>query len=87
MYWVTLAKIGEILYHHHNDGPNVIQDNTEGRHSLMKSIDFAYIAGFFDGDGSVRLQFQPRDDGKLNLEYDLYYRLPRKQGTMKKLIG
>jgi intein-encoded DNA endonuclease-like protein len=59
MWHETLAKIGEILYRK-CDGPRYIQDNTEGRSPHMKSLDAAYIAGFFDGDGSVRIQFQPR---------------------------
>lgn len=35
-----------------------LQDHTEGR--LAKKEVAAYIAGFLDGDGSVRIQFQPR---------------------------
>lgn len=31
----------------------------------IKKIEAAYIAGFFDGDGSVRLQLQPRENSKL----------------------
>jgi hypothetical protein len=37
-----------------------LQDHTEGR--LKNKEIAAYIAGFLDGDGSVRIQFQPRKD-------------------------
>lgn len=35
-----------------------LQDHTEGR--LMTKEIAAYIAGFLDGDGSIRVQLQPR---------------------------
>ena len=47
------------------DGPIQVQDNTEGRFLLMNKTTSAYIAGFFDGDGSVRIQLQPRKNSSL----------------------
>jgi len=37
------------------------RDNTVGRQTNSKS-DLAYIAGFFDGDGSLMVQFKNRRD-------------------------
>ena len=38
--------------------------NTVGRFSKVSSEDFAYIAGFLDGDGSIMLQLHRRVSGK-----------------------
>ena len=38
--------------------------NTVGRLSKANSTDFAYIAGFLDGDGSIMLQIHRRKAGK-----------------------
>ncbi len=38
--------------------------NTVGRLSKTDSINFAYIAGFLDGDGSIMLQLHRRKAGK-----------------------
>ena len=38
---------------------NNVQGNTEGRQRISK-VNAAYIAGFLDGDGSIRVQLQPR---------------------------
>src|SRR3990167_11375564 len=42
------------------------QDNTVG--SLSK-VEFAYIAGFLDGDGSLMLQIKKRRDGRIGLRF------------------
>ena len=43
-------------------GPEINQDNTVGSRS---KIDYAYIAGFLDGDGSLMLQIKKRKDGMM----------------------
>lgn len=45
---------------------NIVQDNTVGSR-LDK--DYAYIAGFLDGDGSLMLQIKKRTDGKRSYRF------------------
>lgn len=40
------------------------QDNTVGRQNSTTKHDWAYIAGFIDGDGSIMMQFKIRTDSK-----------------------
>ena len=51
----------------------------------MNKNDLAYIAGFFDGDGSVRLQFQPRGDVKLGFRIRAVISFAQKIGHEKEL--
>ena len=44
----------------------MIQDNTVGSRS---KINYAYIAGFLDGDGSLMFQIKKRKDGKLKWRF------------------
>lgn len=81
----TLAKIGEILYSFCY-GPRYIQDNTEGRFLLVdKNNSIAYIAGFFDGDGSVRIQLQPRKNASLGYRIRTIISFAQKSGHKKEL--
>ncbi len=43
---------------------NNSKGNTVGRHSTVDQVNFAYIAGFLDGDGSIMLQIHRRQSGK-----------------------
>ena len=51
----------------------------------MTSIVAAYIAGFFDGDGSVRIQFQPRDNSRLGFRIRAIISFAQKVGHEKEL--
>ena len=42
--------------------------------------DISYIAGFFDGDGSVRLQLQPRDSSRLGFRVRTIISFAQKTG-------
>lgn len=59
----------------------------------MNKVNLAYIAGFFDGDGSVRLQFQPRHDVKLKFRIRAIISIAQKTrqaeelGWIKKKLG
>ncbi|MDO8498263.1 MAG: LAGLIDADG family homing endonuclease [bacterium] len=46
------------------DSYNRSKDNTVGRLSKVDQNNFAYIAGFLDGDGSIMLQLHRRKSGK-----------------------
>ena len=39
------------------------------RSKIGKEIDYAYIAGFLDGDGSLMLQIKKRKDGKIGIRF------------------
>lgn len=41
-----------------------IKDNTVGSRSTVTAVDYAYIAGFLDGDGSLMLQIKHRRESK-----------------------
>ena len=55
--------------------------------------DISYIAGFFDGDGSVRLQLQPRTSSKLGFRVRTIISFAQKTGHdeslrwIKKVLG
>ncbi len=51
----------------------------------MNKNDLAYIAGFFDGDGSVRLQFQPRNNVRLGFRIRAIISFAQKTGHEKEL--
>lgn len=46
----------------------------------MNKLVAAYIAGFFDGDGSVRLQLQPRQNSKLRFRVRTIISFAQKTG-------
>jgi len=46
----------------------------------MKALEASYIAGFFDGDGSVRLQLQPRQNSKLGFRIRTVISFAQKTG-------
>ena len=46
----------------------------------MNKLVAAYIAGFFDGDGSVRLQLQPRQNSKLGFRVRAIISFAQKTG-------
>jgi hypothetical protein len=46
----------------------------------MNKLDANYIAGFFDGDGSVRLQLQPRQNSKLGFRVRTIISFAQKTG-------
>ena len=50
-----------------------------------KALSYAYIAGFFDGDGSVRLQLQPRHNSKLGYRVRAIISIAQKTGHEKGL--
>ncbi|MFH1971229.1 MAG: LAGLIDADG family homing endonuclease, partial [Patescibacteria group bacterium] len=52
---------------------------------FLKKLDTAYIAGFFDGDGSVRLQLQPRDNAKLGFRVRTIISIAQKVGHEKEM--
>src|SRR5258708_1473589 len=45
----------------------------------------AYIAGFFDGDGSVRIQFQPRENSRFGFRIRVIISFAQKIGHEKGL--
>ncbi len=51
----------------------------------MNKFYLAYIAGFFDGDGGVRLQLQPRNDVKLGFRIRAIISFAQKVGHEKEL--
>ena len=51
----------------------------------MKNTIAAYIAGFFDGDGSVRIQFQPRENSKHGFRIRAVISFAQKVGHEKEL--
>lgn len=51
---------------------------------MVKAVS-AYIAGFFDGDGSVRLQFQPRQNSKSGFRIRAVISFAQKVGHEKEL--
>lgn len=51
----------------------------------MNKIDFAYIAGFLDGDGSVRIQFQPRKNAKFGFRIRAQISFAQKIGSKEHL--
>ena len=67
-----------------------IQDNTVGSRS---KIDYAYIAGFLDGDGSMMLQLKKRKDGKNKFRFMAticFYQDTRHEATLywiQKILG
>lgn len=69
-----------------SDGPRYIQDHTEGRLDFVNKEVSAYIAGFFDGDGSVRLQLQPRKRAKFGFRLRAVVSFAQKVGHKKHLI-
>jgi len=52
----------------------------------MKPLEAAYIAGFFDGDGSVRIQFQPRKNARLKFRVRAEISFAQKIGHEKQLL-
>ena len=46
----------------------------------MNNLEAAYISGFFDGDGSVRLQLQPRQNSKLGFRVRTIISFAQKTG-------
>ncbi len=67
-----------------------IQDNTVGSRS---KIDYAYIAGFLDGDGSMMLQLKKRKDSKTAIRFMAticFYQDTRHEATLywiQKILG
>jgi len=52
----------------------------------MTKLEAAYISGFFDGDGSVRLQLQPRQNSKLGFRIRTIISFAQKTGHDEPLI-
>ena len=52
----------------------------------MDKTEFAYIAGFFDGDGSVRIQLQPRKNAKLGFRVRAIISFAQKTGHDQELV-
>jgi len=51
----------------------------------MNELDLSYIAGFFDGDGSVRLQLQPRENVQLGFRIRTIISFAQKIGHEEEL--
>src|SRR3989337_3779863 len=52
---------------------------------FIEKANLAYIAGFFDGDGSVRIQLQPRENSRLGYRVRAIISFAQKVGHEKEL--
>lgn len=52
----------------------------------MNTYEMAYIAGFFNGDGSVRIQFQPRKDSRFGFRVRAEISFAQKTGHDRPML-